>query len=144
MIYIGSGARDRASHIARSVHPLLDTRQHPVRPAHEHCRRCPLIRTEERKGKRKRRGGTEGKLCPSLISHPVCALVSPTESSRCSLQQPDKGTVRKQEAFPIHLGVAGFLTTSFYSASRQNVAILHMLTDVKVQTDTLHQNSPAD
>lgn len=135
----------RAGRIARSVHPLLDTRHRPVQPAHERCKRCPLIRPEEGKGKRKAGGkNLKGKLCPSLISRPVAALISPPESNRCSLQQPGEGTVRKQAAFSIHLGLAGFLTTSFYSASRQNADILHTLTDVKVQADTLHQNSPAN
>lgn len=143
MICTGHGARDGGGRIARSVHPLLDTRQHPVQPAHEHCKFWALIRTEEREEKGGQ-GGTEGKLCPSLISRPVGALISPAESYRGSLQQSDNGTVRKQEAFSIHLGLAGLLTTSFYSVSRQSVDILHTLTDVKVQTDTLHQNSPAD
>lgn len=142
MICTGHGARDGGGRIARSVHPLLDTRQHPVQPAREGCKCWALIRTEEKE--EKEAGGTECKLCPSLISRPVGALVSPVESNRCSLQQPDKGTVRKQEAFSIHLGLAGLLTTSFYSVSRQSVDILHTLTDVKVQTDTLHQNLPAD
>jgi len=141
MICIGLGAQDGAGRIAHSVDPLLSTGPHPAQPAHRHCKRCPLMRSEEEEG---RKGKKTNENCPSTASRPVSALISPTESDRCSLPQPGKGTVRKQEAFSIHLGLAELLTTSFYSVNRQNVDILHTHTDVKVQTDTLHQNSPAD
>lgn len=102
-------------------------------------------RTEERK---EEKGDGEGELkenSASFWSFILSVLSShPRKVISAHRQQPDRGTVRKQEAFSIHFGLAGFLTTSFYSVSRQKVGILHTLTDVKVQTHMLHQNSPAD
>lgn len=108
---MGSSARNRASSL---LHPLLDTWPQPGQLLGL-LHMLDVTRMWERDGKR----GTGGKHCASLSNH------SCIESNR-----PVGETFRKPEVSFLFIWT-GLLAACFYSVRRQNVGILHMLTDVK-------------